>query len=294
MTKSHEINRSKITKPPRILLSNDDGIHAPGLKVLEKIARQLSDDVWIVAPEIEHSGAGHSLTLRRPLRIRKVSEQKFAIDGTPTDCVMLAILKIMEDKKPTLTLSGVNQGTNAGEDVTYSGTVAAAMESTLLGVPAIALSQATHNGHPVKWSTAEHFAPQIIKQLMQQTYPSNVLLNINFPDVVSGSVRGIRVVKQGLRNLRENVLEWEDPRGNPFYWIGAGHRDDSPTEIKTDLEALQEGAIAVTPLHLDLTHHSTLKNLERIFTLSQEEVPAAASQEEAGSWGEVRLDRRSK
>lgn len=249
----------------RILLSNDDGIHGPGLKVLESIARTLSDDVWIVAPETEQSGAGHSLTLRRPLRIRKISEKKFAVDGTPTDCVMIAVNEVMGKNKPTLMLSGVNQGANSGEDVTYSGTVAAAMEATLLGVPSIALSQASSFKHHTKWSTAEHHGPTLIKRILKNEWPRDVLMNINFPDVISSSVTGVRVVKQGIRNIRNHLLEWVDPRGIPFYWVGGAMRDDSPTEAKTDLEALQEGAIAVTPLHLDLTHHRTLKALEAEF-----------------------------
>lgn len=251
-------------KPLRILLSNDDGVHAPGLKALEKIARTLSDDIWVVAPEIEHSGSGHSLTLRRPIRSRKLSPQRYAVDGTPTDCVMVALTKILKDAPPDLMLSGINHGNNIGDDVTYSGTVAAAMEATLLGIPSMALSQGTLYGQPTKWGTAEHYAPEIIKKLMATPWPHHVLMNINFPDVITSSVNGIRVVRQGVRTLRENLVDWFDPYGRPFYWIGA-HRDSTPTEANTDLEAIMEGAIAITPLHLDLTHDKTLKALRTTF-----------------------------
>jgi 5'-nucleotidase len=252
------------SKQPRILISNDDGVHAPGLKVLEKVARTITSDVWVVAPENEHSGAGHSLTLRRPIRVRKVSPKRFAVDGTPTDCVMVAINKILKDNPPTLVLSGINHGSNLGEDVTYSGTVAAAMEATLLGVPAIALSQSTKHDQPTKWSTAEYFAPQIIKKLIIQQWPSLVLMNVNFPDVVSQSVKGIRIVKQGLRHVRDNLIDWFDPVGRPFYWINV-IQDNTPTELETDLEAINQDFIAITPLHLDLSHEKMLKQLKQVF-----------------------------
>lgn len=252
-------------KKHRILLSNDDGIHAPGLKVLERIAHTISDDVWVVAPEAEHSGAGHSLSLRKPIRARKLSPQRFAVDGTPTDCVMVALNKILKDQRPTLMLSGVNHGNNIGDDVTYSGTVAAAMESTLLGVPAIALSQATIINQPTKWGTAEHYGPLIIQKLLENPWDPYVLININFPPVVTQSVKGIRVVRQGVRTLRENLLDWYDPSGAPFYWIGAP-RDNTPTEVDTDLEAITENAISITPLHIDLTHEATLQSLKSVFS----------------------------
>jgi len=250
----------------RILLSNDDGIHAPGLKVLERIARELSDDVWVVAPEIEHSGAGHSLTLRRPLRVHKISPRRFSVDGTPTDCIMVACSKIMEDKLPDLVLSGVNLGKNVGEDVTYSGTVAAAMEATLLGIPSIALSQAKH-AHSMKWSTVETHAPDIIRKLLDQGWPKEVLININFPDLITSSVKGVQVVRQGLRSIRQNMVESFDPRGNPVLWVGEA-RDSKEINGKNDLSVINEGYIAITPLHLDLTHYETLEHLEK--TLSFE------------------------
>ncbi|MBA4117597.1 MAG: 5'/3'-nucleotidase SurE [Candidatus Puniceispirillum sp.] len=258
--------RIENTKDLRILISNDDGVHAPGIKVLENIAHTLTDDVWVVAPESEQSGAAHSLTLRRPLRIHKISPRRFAVDGTPTDCVMVAVSKIFEgDKKPTLMLSGINHGSNMGEDVTYSGTVAAAMEATLLGIPSVAFSQVTKPGQNVKWATAEHFAPLVLRDLLSVGWPKSVLMNVNFPNLVTSSVKGVRYVSQGLRNIRDSLVEWKDPRGNTFFWIGGADRDDSPTEQDTDLEAIQQGYIAVTPLHLDLTHTHTLHTLQQRF-----------------------------
>ena len=248
----------------RILLSNDDGIHAPGLKVLEGIAASLTDDIWIVAPELEQSGAAHSLTIGRPLRFRELGKNRYTVNGTPTDCVMIAINKLMQEARPHLVLSGVNHGGNLGEDVTYSGTVAAAMEATLLGIPAIALSQFLSGNEESAYTPARRYGPDLVKKLVSHTWPHNVLMNINFPDVAEKDVTGVRVVRQGLRNIKDNLVKWKDPLGKPFFWIG-GNRDDSPTEEETDLEAVHQGAIALTPLHMDLTHHSTLETLKLAF-----------------------------
>ncbi len=251
-------------KPLRILISNDDSIYAQGIKVLERIALTLTDDVWVVAPLSEQSGAAHSLTLNRPLRIKQQGERRFSVDGTPTDCVMMALSQIMKDQPPTLVLSGVNHGGNLGEDVTYSGTVAAAMEATLLGIPSIAFSQVCQDECIFENSPAEHYGPEIVRHLIQAGWPANVLININFPDTSPQEVQGVRIVKQGLRNIRDNIVKSKDPHGRPYYWVG-GPRDDSPTEEETDLEAIHEKAIAVTPLHLNLTHDSALEQLKLAF-----------------------------
>lgn len=249
----------------RILISNDDGINAPGIKVLERIARTISKDVWVVAPETEQSAAGHSLTIRRPLRVRKVSARRFAVDGTPTDAVLLGVNHVLKGrKKPDLVLSGINRGANLGEDVTYSGTVAAAMEGTILGIPAIALSQTLTPPHPVKWGTAEHWAPQVIRALLAKGWSRNVLVNVNFPDVVSGSVTGIEVTRQGKRKIGDEIVERRDPRGEPYVWIGAQRAEDRSTP-GTDIEAVVRGAISVTPLCFDLTRHDDMKALETAF-----------------------------
>jgi 5'-nucleotidase len=252
-------------KNARILLSNDDGIAAPGLKFLEKVARQLSRDVWVVAPELEQSGAGHSLTLRRPLRIRQLGRRRYAVDGTPTDAVLLAINQIMRDCKPTLVLSGVNRGGNLGEDVTYSGTIAAAMEATLLGVPAIALSLEVAQGKPVRWDTVEAHAPRVIRRLAAAGWPENVLINVNFPNRAPDRVGPIEIARQGRRKIGDELGERLDLRGEHYYWIGP-MRSEEPTQKGTDLAAINAGRIAVTPLHLDLTHARTAKHLERVLS----------------------------
>jgi 5'-nucleotidase len=248
----------------RILLSNDDGIHAPGLKVLEKAARRLSRDVWVVAPETEQSGASHSLTLQRPLRIRKLAPRRFAVDGTPTDCVLLAINHILADHKPDLVLSGINRGGNLGEDVTYSGTVAAAMEATLLGVPAMALSLVADSEASARWATASaHFA-KLVRGLAATGWPENVFINVNFPDVLVSRVSGIAVTHQGRRKLGDELVERQDPRGRSYYWVGAMRTEDAGKR-GTDLAAVNAGAISVTPLYMNLTHEPTLRRLKKAF-----------------------------
>lgn len=249
----------------RILLTNDDGILAPGLKALEKIARKLSKDIWVVAPEYEQSGASHSLTLTQPLRVRRVNSRKFAVRGTPTDCVIMAIDTIMRGFRPDLILSGVNRGGNLGEDVTYSGTIAAAMEGTLLGIPSIALSQNFVHQHPVKWATAEHHAPLVIRKLLKAGWPKDVLVNVNFPDVVHAQVGAVEVVRQGKRDLTDLVIDDRiDARGVPYYWIGF-RRQVGKLADDTDLGVIARGGISVTPLQLDLTHRSTLSKLRSAF-----------------------------
>jgi len=249
----------------RILLTNDDGIDAPGLKVLERIAGQLSEDVWIVAPRAEQSGAGHSLTLHAPLRVHRRSDRHYAVEGSPTDSVLVAIGQLMQDRRPDLVLSGVNRGGNLGDDVTYSGTVAAAMEATILGVPAIALSQVYHDDHPVKWKTGEHFAAELIRQLTSQDWPPGVFMNVNFPDAIAGSVTGVEVVRQGRRQQGYQLVDRTDPRGRPYIWIGRPRRDPG-TEADTDLVRSADGAITVTPMHLDLTHGGMVRALSKVLT----------------------------
>ncbi len=253
-------------RPLRILVSNDDGIHAPGLKVAEKIARALSDDVWIIAPETEQSGASHSLTLSRPMRMRKISARKFAIDGTPTDCVMMGVLHIMKDQRPDLVISGVNRGANIADDVTYSGTIAAAMEGTALGVPSIALSQAfVFDQHvQVRWKCAEHFGPIVIRKLLAAGWPQDVLVNINFPDRNVDKVEGVQVTAQGKRDQAIiHIEERIDARGNPYYWNGFKRLVSNPDE-GTDLRAIYDGFVSVTPLHLNLTERQTVTAFETV------------------------------
>ncbi|MDX5361688.1 MAG: 5'/3'-nucleotidase SurE [Alphaproteobacteria bacterium] len=255
---------TKLLPGCRILLTNDDGIHAPGLKVLEAIARQLSDDVWVVAPETEQSGASHSLTLHLPLRLRQVEERRYAVLGTPTDCVMMAVKHILKDHKPDLILSGVNRGQNMAEDVTYSGTIAAAMEGTILGVPSIALSQAWGiNNRKVPWETAEAHGAPLVKKLVDAGWPAHVLVNINFPDVHPDGVAGVKVTRQGQRDQSAlHILERQDGRGVPYFWLGFRRVESKPGE-GTDLNTVYQGAISVTPLHLDLTERSVAAHFEQ-------------------------------
>ena len=248
----------------RILLTNDDGIHAPGLAVLERVAKALSDDVWIVAPETEQSGASHSLTLHNPLRLREIGPQRFAVLGTPTDCVAMGVLEVLKDKRPDLILSGVNRGSNLADDVTYSGTIAGAMEGTILGVPSIALSQAYTSGAGSRtpWDTAEYHAPGLVKRLVASGWPSDVLININFPDVLPKEVQGTEVTVIGRRDQSLLTVDGRvDPRGVPYYWLGFKRRPGKPGD-GTDLKAIERKFISVTPLHLDLTDRDALQDLK--------------------------------
>lgn len=247
----------------RILLSNDDGINAPGLKALEKIAAELSDDVWVVAPETEESGASRKLTLTQPLRLREVSKRRYAVQGTPTDSVLMAVIHILKGQRPDLVLSGVNRGSNIADDVTYSGTIAAAMEGTGLGIPSIALSQSYgfEEGKPVKWSCAEHHGPWLIRRLLEVGWPKDVLINVNFPDVLPQSVEKVEVTMQGKRDQSlANIMERVDARGNPYFWLGFTRLRSNPPE-GTDLRAIYDGRISVTPLHLNLTEERARKVL---------------------------------
>jgi 5'-nucleotidase len=248
----------------RILVTNDDGINAPGLEALIEIATQLSSDVWVVAPEFNQSGAGHSLSIVNPIRARDVSETKFAIEGTPTDCVLFAIKHLLKDRKPDIVLSGVNRGTNMADDVTYSGTIAGAMEGCLLGIPSIAFSQAFSHPHSVKWGTATHHGADVARRILEMDFPRNVFVNVNFPDVVSASVKGTKVTRQGVRAFGGTVIERTDPRGGAYYWIGYSPGEHEVDE-ESDLHAVRHGYISVTPLHLDLTHEATRRKLAAQF-----------------------------
>lgn len=251
----------------RILVINDDGIHAPGLAVAEKIARSLSDDVWVVAPETEQSGASHSLTLTQPLRLREIEPKRFALSGTPTDCVMMGVAQIMADKKPTLVLSGVNRGSNIADDVTYSGTIAGAMEGTALGIPSIALSQAYgfETGDPLHWDCAEKHGPGVIRKLLDIGWPEETLINVNFPDCAPEKFGGIAVTEQGKRDMQTAVMDKRvDMRGNPYFWIGF-KRVRSDPRAGTDLAAIYARKISITPLHLNLTEFKVLEKMRKSF-----------------------------
>jgi 5'-nucleotidase len=249
----------------RILVTNDDGIHAEGLAVLERIAGQLADEVWVCAPEIEQSGASRALTISEPLRVRTIAPRRFAIMGTPTDCVLLAILKLMDGARPDLVLSGVNRGLNAAEDVTMSGTVAGAIEAMSLGVPAIALSQRMSYGPAdeiAPFESAEAHGPGLVARLVELGWPNEVILNINFPAVRAKEVREVEVTRQGFRDVFTRYIERRtDLRGRDYYWLGYRTAEQAPAE-GTDLRAADEGRISVTPLHIDLTHMPTVHDLK--------------------------------
>ncbi len=247
----------------RILLTNDDGIHAPGLDVLEAIARQFSDDIWIVAPAEEQSGAGHSLTLSRPVRLRQHSERRFSVSGTPTDAVMMALREVMPDA-PDVILSGVNRGANLGDDVTYSGTVSAAIEGALAGIRSIALSQVYASegmGDSVPFAAAQEWGARVLAPLLDAPLPPRTLVNINFPARLPEEVQGIRVVRQGFHDYaRGSIVEGIDPRGYRYFWFGLHGIEHTPGHA-TDLEAIADGYISVTPLQLDLTHDASMAEL---------------------------------
>jgi 5'-nucleotidase len=249
----------------RILVTNDDGIHSPGLSVAEKIAHSLSDDVWVVAPENEQSGASHSLTLASPLRLRQIEDKRFAVSGTPTDCVMMACLHILKAQPPELVLSGINWGSNLADDITYSGTIAGAMEGCALGIPSIALSQCYEEGdrQAIDWSTGETHGPATVAALVKAGWPSGTLINVNFPGCAADAVKGVKVVPQGKYDLSSTEIEERvDARQRAYYWIGLRRRKAVPPP-DSDLGAVYDDFIAVTPLHLNLTEQAALKALRQ-------------------------------
>jgi 5'-nucleotidase len=251
----------------RILLTNDDGINAPGLAVLESIAASLSDDIWVVAPAEEQSGAGHSLTLNRPVRLHQHGERRFSVSGTPTDAVTMGLKKVLP-APPDLILSGVNRGANLGDDVTYSGTVSAAMEGALAGIKSIALSQIYNRegmGDQVSFAAALAWGEKVIRPILEFDLPNRSLININFPDIVPKDIKGIKVVRQGFHDYsRGSVVEGTDPRGYRYFWFGL-HGIEHTLGHNTDLEAIADGYISVSPLHLDLTHEASLSTLSEKF-----------------------------
>jgi 5'-nucleotidase len=248
----------------RILLTNDDGIHAEGLAALERIARTLSDDVWIVAPETDQSGLAHSLSLSEPLRLRKISDKHFALRGTPTDCVIMGIKQVM-DIKPDLVLSGVNSGSNVADDVTYSGTIAGAIEGTMQGVRSFALSQAYMHADGVRtvpWDVCEAHAPGLLDRLISLELPEGTFLNLNFPNCLPEQVEGVEVTAQGKLAFNLQVDARADGRGFPYYWLKFGERAGAFAE-GTDIHALKHRKISVTPLKLDLTDYSVQDRVAR-------------------------------
>ena len=252
-------------KSRRILVTNDDGIEADGLACLTRVAQALSDDVWVCAPASEASGVGHAMTLHRPLRIRHLAEQTYTVDGTPTDCVLLAINDLLHDRKPDLVLSGVNHGSNIGDDVTYSGTIGAAMEATLLGIKAVAVSLELGSDTP-RWETVEAHAPATIQAMLDQPWPDASLYNLNFPDRKPHDVKGLRVVRHGTRKLGDEIIHHRDPRGRSYTWIGPARRHAVDPDSNNDVAAINDGYMTVTPINLDLTNYEAMNGLEERLT----------------------------
>ena len=236
----------------KILLSNDDGVHSAGLKALHDA---LSDEheVVVVAPDRERSAAGHSLTLHHPLRVVEVSQRWFSVDGTPTDCVHLALNGLLSGPKPELVVAGINMGANLGSDITYSGTVAAAFEGTLSGVPSIAVSLVSRG--PFEFAPAATFSARLVGEVARRGLPEDTLLNVNVPDLPGDRIRGVRVTRQGKSFYGEAIVEKVDPRGRKYFWIGGGDAEWA-REGDTDLDAAHEGFISITPLHLNLTNET--------------------------------------
>ncbi len=235
----------------RILVTNDDGIFSEGIRLLAEALGELAE-VWVVAPDREQSAMGHALTLSRPLRMQKVGERRYAVDGTPTDCVNLAVLSVLKDHPPDLVVSGVNFGLNLGDDVTYSGTVSATFEGTLLGIPSVAFSQEVAEGF--SFAQAAAFGRRFIGALLEQELAADLLLNVNLP---AGPIKGLSFTRLGRRVYKQSVVEKLDPRGRKYYWIaGTPHWE---TATGTDYEAISQGRVSVTPLHLDLTYYPGLE-----------------------------------
>jgi 5'-nucleotidase len=240
----------------RILVTNDDGYHSDGIRALEDGLGELGD-VFVVAPEAEQSGASHSLTLSRPLRIRQIDERHWTVDGTPTDCVTLALNHILPaELRPTICCSGINPGANLGDDATYSGTVAGALESTILGIPGLAFSLATYANHD--YAESVKIAVEVTRRALTDGLPKWTLLNVNIPE---GVPSGLRVTKQGFKSARPVISEHIDPRGKSYYWIGEV-REGFRAEGGTDFEAVDEGYVSITPMRSDLTSHSGIGKLK--------------------------------
>ncbi len=256
------MSKHKPFQGTRILITNDDGIEAPGIKVLEEIVREFTDDVWVVAPDHERSGASHSISLHVPIRLRRISEKSYAVVGTPTDCVLMAFYEVMKDRRPTLVLSGFNNGANLAEDVTYSGTIAAAMEGTLLGVRSIALSVVRPLAGQASWDGARHYAPGLLQKLIaDEAWPAQSLININFPDCGPDDITEIRVTRQGQRPPGAFSIDARvDGRHVPYYWVKLSY-PEGENQPDTDLHAVQQNAVSVTPIQLDFTNYAWQSHL---------------------------------
>lgn len=254
---------------PRVLIVNDDGIDAPGIVLLEEIVRDFTNDVWVVAPDEERSGAGHSLSLSYPIRIKQRDDRHFAVKGTPTDCALLGVYELLQDKKPDLLLSGINRGPNLAEDVTYSGTASAAIEGAMLGIPSVALSQIITYQSEIHWPTSRRYAPLVLERLFKLDWTQGMFVNVNFPNCPPEAVTGMRVTRQGLRPPGAfRPMRRVDERHVPYYWIKIAFPDGGEDDFN-DLGAARDNAVSITPLHLDMTAHDLMPGLQSLFQDAQ-------------------------
>jgi 5'-nucleotidase len=261
---NHERPAQRPVKP-RVLIVNDDGIDAPGIVLLEELVRTFTDQVWVVAPDEERSGAGHSLSLSYPIRVRERDDRHFAIKGTPTDCTLLGVYELMDGEKPDVLISGINRGPNLAEDITYSGTASAAIEGAMLGIPSIALSQIMTYQSEVHWDTARRYAPRVIQRLLTMKWRPGMFVNVNFPNCPPDAVTGIRVTSLGIRPPGSfRPVRRVDERHVPYYWIKAAFPDGGEAE-GNDLRAALDHAVSVTPLHLDMTLFGILPEMRELF-----------------------------
>ncbi|MEO0635964.1 MAG: 5'/3'-nucleotidase SurE [Pseudomonadota bacterium] len=246
----------------RILVTNDDGFDAPGLKVAEDIARTMSDDVWVVAPLQDQSGRGHAITITEPMRVRELGEQRFAVSGTPADCVTLGLHQLLPGR-PDLVISGVNSGKNTGDDVGYSGTIGAVEEGVLNGVPGIALSQSYKwqaGTKSIPWDVASQHGPALVQKLASLELPPGTFFNVNFPDCGAGQVKGAIITSQGRTQYADSIADRVDGRGQRYFWLVFGHATAS-AKVGTDRHAIEHGFISVTPLQIDRTNHKLMQDL---------------------------------
>lgn len=241
---------------PLILLTNDDGIREPGLELLAEALAPIGD-VCVYAPDRQRSAVGHGVSLHHPLRVAELRTNWYMVDGTPTDCVMLAVRALL-GRRPDLVVSGVNPGANLGDDVTYSGTVAGAYEGMLLGVPSIAMSDVSYS--PRHMDTAAAVAAKLAAYVLANGLPEDTTLNVNVPDVPIADLKGVAITRMGRRTYQDEIVRREDPRGGVYYWIG-GSAPSHVREVGTDFEAIEQGFVSVTPLHRDLTNHAVLHRL---------------------------------
>ena len=249
--------RLGITVRPLILVTNDDGIRAPGLASLVQWLEPLGD-VWVYAPDRQQSAVGHGVSLHRPLRVYPVQDKWFMVDGTPTDCVMLAVRDLMK-VRPNLVVSGINTGANLGDDVTYSGTVAGAFEGKKLGLCTFAISKVSYTPRHIE--TAGRVAQSVAKTLIANHLPADSMLNVNVPDVPYEELRGVRVTRMGRRTYQDEIIHRQDPRSGTYYWIG-GAEPSHVSEPETDFDAIEKNEVSVTPLHRDMTDHAMLGTLK--------------------------------